>query len=66
MTKLSFQQKDEGVIEMRLRKIWLEVEGLAITDCRLGQLSPLTKGEPEGVEWFGVVRLEVESFAITG
>ena len=47
-------------------KIWFEVEGLAIADCRLGQLAPPKMGEPEGVEWFGVVRLEVESSAITG
>ena len=66
MTKLSFQQKGEAVIEMRLGKIRFEVEGLAIADCRLGQIALPTKGEPEGVEWFGVVRLEVESSAITG
>jgi len=49
ITKLSFQQKDEAVIEMRLGKIRLEVEGLAIANCRLGQLAPPKMGEPEGV-----------------
>ena len=49
VTKLSFQQKGEAVIEMRLRQIWFEIEGLAIADCSRSQLALLAKGEPEGV-----------------